>query len=263
MSRIVGKNAVKLLRYVSVLSIVYCAAHFVVPGKAIADADGQYREATPGPAAVEAIVLALGGAAEADMIVTQTMVGNTVIGNNVSETVEMHGSFGATTGIMQINQDAGTLANQANVLALAIGGDAAGTFVDAFAAYAVIYAGNTVNIDGGSYKNSIDGSFNGSSGIAQVNQNTGALNNQVNGVAIGIGPSGSGGMVALSDAVLSVYAADNEIDVDIEDEMETENSLTNSFNGFSGIAQVNQISGGVAVTAAQAININIIPAAAP
>lgn len=261
MSRIVGKNAVKLLRYVSVLSVAYCAAHLVVPGTAIADEDGVFGGATPGPAAVKAIVMALGGAAEADMIVTQTKINNTVVGNNVNESVEIQGSFGGTTGIMQINQDAGTFANQANVVALAVGGDAAGTFADAFAAYAVVYADNTVRINGGSYKNSIDGSFNGSSGIAQVNQNTGALNNQINGVAIGMSLEGSSEVVELSEALLSIYAGGNETDVD--GEIETGNTLTDSFNGFTGIAQVNQISGGVGVTAAQAININIIPAAVP
>lgn len=241
------------------LSVVLCVAPLAALAQEVGDGGPATGEPTPGLEAAEAIVLALGGAVEADLIVSQVQAGNTLSQTNVTETAEIHGSFSGNTGILQVNQDAGAFTNQANVVAIAIGGHGDGAFADTATAQGVAYVGNKITISGGDYKNSIHDSFNGVSGITQVNQNTGAFNNQANVVAVGIGFNAGEAFQAIDDMALAGYAGDNEILID--GPIQTENSITDSFNGHSGILQVNQISGGVGVTAAQAVNVNMIPVA--
>ncbi len=258
--RVVCDKAIRLLRSVSVLSIALCIAPLAVLAQELGDDDSFGGGATPGPAAVEAIVLAFGGGVEADALVTQVNVGNDVSGNNISQFVDINGSFSGNTGVLQANQDAGVFANQGNVVAIAVGGHADGAFADISVGLGVAYVDNSVKIVDGDFRNRIHNSFNGVSGITQVNQNTGAMNNQLNVVAMGIGVEGGGGLVALDDLVLSGYAGDNEA---VVEEIEAENTITDSFNDYSGILQVNQVSGGVGVTAVQAVIVNINPVAAP
>lgn len=89
-------------------------------------------------------------------------------------------------------------------------------------------------------ENTITGSFSNASGIVQVNQSAGSLNNQNNGVAIALGDFA---VFALGEIDLGQVNAYNLVDV--IDTVRTDTIDGGSFDGFSGIAQVSQSSGSV------------------
>jgi hypothetical protein len=94
----------------------------------------------------------------------------------------------------------------------------------------------------------IDDSFNGFEGIAQVNQAAGSLNNQGNNLAIAVtnakpvDPNGTDGTTGLSHAQAAVDKL-NYANVHYSQCDTLTDSITGSFNGFDGIAQVNQSAG--------------------
>lgn len=92
---------------------------------------------------------------------------------------EICGSFTNFYGIGQVNQSAGSMNNQNNVVAVAAGNGA--MVAMAGAELAMNNAGN--NFVPGylvCFDNKIDGSFNSFHGVGQVNQSAGNMNNQVN-----------------------------------------------------------------------------------
>jgi hypothetical protein len=80
-------------------------------------------------------------------------------------------------------------------------------------------------------------SINTNSGIVGVNQNAGNNNNQANGVAVAVV---FGSHVALADADLGQYNADNQI---VSFETMHTDTVQDSINGNSGITTVNQTTG--------------------
>ncbi|MFI4975125.1 MAG: hypothetical protein ACHP84_11350 [Caulobacterales bacterium] len=86
--------------------------------------------------------------------------------------------------------------------------------------------------------NSFDTSANGTEGILGVNQNAGDNNNQGNAVSIAV-TSGDN-----SAALARVIASEKQKSlVGVVTQTTQANGITNSFNGFEGIAQVNQTTG--------------------
>jgi hypothetical protein len=101
-----------------------------------------------------------------------------------SQTDLIGGSFGGASGVIGINQAAGNLNNQNNAAAIAVG---------RFAVYALGEAdlgqfntGGFVNVAFQTRSDTISGSFGAASGIVQVNQSAGSLNNQANVVQVAV-----------------------------------------------------------------------------
>lgn len=165
---------------------------------------------------------------------------------------KIENSFKNFTGIGQANQAAGYANNQGNVVAAAI--------VQA----KEVAAMTEVGVDQENYNNcleasltlsfdSISGSFNRFTGIGQANQSAGSMNNQNNVVAISAGLAdssssspcggsygGSQDLVATNDTFLTQTNTQGYVKAC---GVITANSVTDSFNGFTGIGQVNQSAG--------------------
>ncbi|HWA46345.1 MAG TPA: hypothetical protein VHA10_24215 [Hypericibacter adhaerens] len=80
----------------------------------------------------------------------------------------------------------------------------------------------------------IDGSINTNTGVINVNQNAGNMNNQNNGVALAVG---LGALVALSEGALGQTNAGNFVS---EVETVKTDTISDSINGNTGIVNVNQ-----------------------
>jgi hypothetical protein len=158
-------------------------------------------------------------------------------------------SFKNFTGIGQANQAAGYANNQGNVVAAAV--------VQA----KEVAAMTEVGVDQENYNNcleafltlsfdSISGSFNRFTGIGQANQSAGSMNNQNNVVAISAGLAdsspcdrfgyGSEDVVATNDTFLTQTNTEGYVKAC---GVVSANTVTDSFNGFTGIGQVNQSAG--------------------
>lgn len=85
----------------------------------------------------------------------------------------------------------------------------------------------------------ITDSFNDGSGIVEINQSAGSLNNQTNSAAIALADFAT---FALGEIDLGQFNTWNLVDV--VDSVRTD-SITNSFNGFDGIVMVNQSAGSI------------------
>jgi hypothetical protein len=149
-------------------------------------------------------------------------------------------SFNEFKGIGQVNQAAGSMNNQGNVVSAAVTNKEA-----AWANAEVIdYQLNDHLVfdpsdgKGDPFTDRIENSFNKFTGVGQANQAAGFANNQNNIVAIAF--STNGALVAESDVNLDQINVNNAVtDINVV----RTNTVTNSFNGFTGIGQVNQSSG--------------------
>jgi hypothetical protein len=156
-------------------------------------------------------------------------------------------SFVGFTGIGQVNQAAGYANNQGNVVAAAV--------VQA----REVAAMTEVGVDQENYSNCYDASltftfdtitnsFNCFTGIGQANQSAGSMNNQNNVVAISAGLADSSpcdgyrgsDLVATNDTYLTQTNTCNDVKAC---GVVNANTVTASFNGFTGIGQANQSAG--------------------
>jgi hypothetical protein len=160
------------------------------------------------------------------------------------------GSFNDFTGIAQVNQAAGSLNNQGNITAIAVTNnpnvamDSWGYKKDPGVSHTEV-AVEQVNTDNCltsilvTHRDAISDSFNeGFTGIAQVNQASGFMNNQNN--VVGISANLNKGAVALSDAFLTQSNTENKATFAA---INYHAAINNSFTGATGIAQVNQAPG--------------------
>lgn len=158
---------------------------------------------------------------------------------NVKYDDKIYDSFNKFAGIGQVNQAAGSMNNQANIVSVA--------FVTGAKAWA-----NSEVIDvqlndhlrdpngdpyGNQFTDLIEKSFNDFTGIGQVNQASGMANNQNNVVSIA---ASKGMLVAESDVFLDQVNVANFLG---DSGVTRTNTITASFNGFKGIGQANQSSG--------------------
>jgi hypothetical protein len=142
----------------------------------------------------------------------------------------------AASGIIQINQIAGLGGSQANLVAIAVapGGAALADLIsdgdrpDAADPYAAA-AGPVA----------LTNSFNAASGLVQINQASGSGNAQANLLAAAFG--GFADAQVVSDAGLG-QATGSPVESPLP-EGEGRIALGSSFEGFSGVAQVSQVSG--------------------
>lgn len=205
---------------------------------------------------IAVIITATGDAAAEANAVTNQRVGR--FGTDASSVVSLYasGSFAAArgfdylavidgsivnnTGVTQVNQDVGNSTNQGNVLSAAAG--SLGFFAEAnnVAAQHVVgvivgevgRAGAPVRIA------SINNSVNDNTGIAQVNQNAGSFNNQLNSVALGLGFTN--GAVALAESSLGQWNTNNAIS---EFNNARTASMAGSVNSNTGVTMGNQAAG--------------------
>jgi len=191
-------------------------------------------------------------AAEAATVVNTEILGNTVLKNVETapeeaflETIaEISGAaFAGSSGIIQVNQAPGNMNNQGNATAVSIVAPSTGetaneALTNAQASEEDINAGNVVGAYRTELQDLISGdAFRGVTGILNVNQAAGNMNNQHNSVAIAVGD----GIVALSEADLGQTNALNYVE-----EINTFKFDTISNNAFaqcSGIINVNQSTG--------------------
>ncbi len=162
-----------------------------------------------------------------------------LVDNRYSDTIL--NSFTGFTGIGQANQAAGSMNNQGNVVSAAVTNKQAAwanaEVIDYQLNDQLIFDPNTT-ADPGSFTDLIDTSFNHFTGVGQVNQATGSANNQNNIVAIAF--STGGALVAESDVNLDQINVNNSF---AEHGTTRTATITNSFNGFTGIGQANQSTG--------------------
>lgn len=158
---------------------------------------------------------------------------------NVKYDDKILGSFNDFAGIGQVNQAAGSMNNQANIVSAAF---ATGAATWASSEVIDFQLNDHMRFDpvdpyGNQFTDMIDGSFNNFTGIGQANQAAGMANNQNNIVSI----AASKGMVAAeSDVFLDQVNVGNFL---LDSGVSRTNTINASFNGFKGIGQANQSAG--------------------
>lgn len=218
----------------------------------------------PGLDGVAAIVSAT-GIGEATVEASQSIVGNTIIQEGGDLAVDFAGSGNSLRGVLSINQEAGNMNQQANIRTLVMvdaGGGSAVLHIDVNTSQEL--RGNSLTLrDTGPSSVAITDSFNGGTGIVGINQTAGNMNQQLSVVAVAIGSNVGPGAIHLGDAQLGQIGggADNTLEEEGVQGPRT-NTLSNSFNDFSGIAQINQTTGDMnRVT--QVVGVSITTPAAP
>jgi len=165
---------------------------------------------------------------------------NAVQVDELAGSTDILGSFTGFTGILQLNQSTGLLNNQGNILAAGLTGVSGDTTT--FGLSMVEAAVEKANIDNALEVEEIIGttsispSFNNFTGLAQINQSTGVLNNQNNVMVLGANLDTTG-LVAENDTFLTMQNANNDADVP---EITASASITDSFQNSTGAVQINQ-----------------------
>lgn len=171
--------------------------------------------------------------------------------DGTSASASLAGSFGSATGIAQVNQNAGANSLQQNATAVAYVDSLAGTSRQDRDAWAI--AGNAGRVTGSGnssddYRHrangSIEGAFSGFTGVANVNQNVGANSLQQNSAALSAVEFCNCATRDLSTVVAAAAnlgsVTYNRADADRGSAFAT---IGGSFNGMTGITQVNQNAG--------------------
>lgn len=171
--------------------------------------------------------------------------------HGTSASATLAGSFGGATGIAQVNQNAGANSLQQNATAVAYVDRLGGTRQQDRDAWAI--AGNAGRVTGSGnhsddYRHhgwgSIEGAFGGFTGVANVNQNVGANSLQQNSAALSAVEFCDCATRDLSTVVAAAAnlgsVTGNRADADRGSAFL---SMTGSFNGMTGITQVNQNAG--------------------
>lgn len=177
----------------------------------------------------------------ASAVLTQTIVGNDIEEVNVVRINTIVNSFNRNRGLLQANVDNGNVNNQANILVMAFGRSRGSVVVDLSMVVATKKAGNTNSVTGGFRENRVENSFNGNVGVAQMNVNSGNLNNQRNVVVIGNSVSIGTDFAAVTDAWLGTVVTANKEDA--EPTASRRDIISNSFKDFKGVAAVTMTSG--------------------
>lgn len=174
-----------------------------------------------------------------------TIAASSVISDNVLtvadsvHSTQLVNSLMRNQGIMQVNQDAGIGANQANIVAISVAAGAGTVPVGVAILSDARYTNNTINVANVARTNIIENILDGSSGIAQVNQNSGNLNRSLNAVGIALG-IGKGDVVLVTEGNLAATTAGAQFN--FEGTIQASGAISGARN-FSGIGQIAQIAG--------------------
>jgi hypothetical protein len=192
---------------------------------------------------VEAVTQVYTGSSSVAMV-TQGMSGNRIEEQNVRVLALIQDSVQNNVGIVNVNQNAGNVNNQANVRVLNILEAArdAGPAIQEMGVWgSTKRVDNMVLSDGGERETRISNSLGGTVGILGVNQSAGNLNQQANVLVLNIGLGLDAGMASLGDGALGEVNSGNS---QTQGAMGTRtDAITDSFLNFRGIAQVTQSSG--------------------
>ena len=190
--------------------------------------------------------------AEADSLLNQSNTTNNVnrhydVGqyDNVYRKATIGGSIRENTGIVNVNQETGNSINQANLVEAAVawtGAEDVTGFANSQASMEQINTANYVeayeDYEAGPQKTDlIGGSINDNTGVVNVNQSVGNMNNQANQIVIAVA---SEALVALAEADLGQTNARNTV---IETGTVRLDSIRGSINGNRGVVNVNQSAG--------------------
>jgi hypothetical protein len=174
---------------------------------------------------------------------------------------KLQASVNLNIGITGVNQDVGNANNQGNVVAIAVTAAPKLIFANAEASAEQEITNSEVDVfidasdfdpDSLQKTSQMLRSVIGNTGITNVNQSSGNMNNQVNMVSLAVGLVGTvtddtgaevprgGPLVALAEADLGQYSANNTVN-----EINTVKGdlMVNSVKANSGITQVNQTTG--------------------
>lgn len=221
--------------------MTWCNAHAQTPSPFVftPTPDG-FIYTLPGVESAGAVVDALTGGAAASVVVTQSLIGNTVVVPNYDTSVGFENSGNNNQGIVDVNQESGLLNNQANVRAIAVvlnGQQIQNTELDVLQ----VRKDNSVTVTGGNRETHITDAFTGTTGIVGINQSSGNLNQEANALAISIGATLGSSVTAIGDATLGNVSSNNTLTT--SGTGTRTDTLSNSFANFTGIAQVTQSSG--------------------
>jgi hypothetical protein len=150
------------------------------------------------------------------------------------------GAFNGAAGIVQVQQNNGNGNSIGSATSVVATDNFWGTLNGGMNVAGHSY-GNAVVDENVTRTNTIEDAFNGSSGAATVQQNNGHSNFMGAATSIVVGVSGPAMTGGLTDATLSNCVTDNAVQVSQGDHYN--NNLTTAFNGFAGIAQVQQNNG--------------------
>ncbi|MFH1147931.1 MAG: hypothetical protein V1736_09530 [Pseudomonadota bacterium] len=156
----------------------------------------------------------------------------------VNKTATINAATGdGSSGVVSLNQSPGSINNQGNATSVAVT-DVGQAFVHAEASVEKDLYGNTVGTYQPNRTNLIDAALTGVTGILNVNQSAGNINNQNNATGLAVGANS---IAALSEADLGM---DNYENTSFEDGGLLTDTLTNgALQGSFGIVNVNQSSG--------------------
>ncbi len=167
---------------------------------------------------------------------------NTVVDFHSIRHNSVTASFNHNAGLVLFNQDSGNNNNQANIQSFVLGNLADVSVVDLATLGAHLSTNNTTITVGGTRSNTISGSFRHTSGVVTVNQTSGNLNAQVNLFQFGLGIAKGPGAIALDDTTLAAVTSKNT-GSDDKTTSKRDAITGNSFDKFTGVAQVTQSSG--------------------
>ena len=214
---------------------------------------------TSGLDAAQVVSLNLSGFAQPSVVVTQSLLSNSVMEQDVVSTALIDQSFQNDTGIFSANQDVGNLNNQANVRAIVLLHSGSQMQLPDITALATTTNNVSMAVGGGA-EDRIQRSFQGTQGIIGVNQSAGNLNQQANILAISVGSVVGSVAMSIPDTTLGNIASGNQILLDPN--RSHVDSLTDSFGGFVGIAQVTQSAGDLNVVR-NAMSLSVISMTVP
>ena len=185
---------------------------------------------------------------------SSSIVGNTIIEINGVSRVEISNSFRGFTGIAQVNQAAGYMNNQSNVMGITDvrnGGATRGSLSGQSQV-----TNNTLTTSNNTYQTAITGSsFAGGAGVAMVNQVSGNMNAQSSAFNMTIG-----GKRSLTDTQLSAVEANNSITKTRQRQTNTPTKLDlegGAFKNFTGMVSTSQVAGNMNQVST-VFNVNVI-----
>lgn len=177
-----------------------------------------------------------------EVVFDKSATGNSIIETGPSRNVSISNSGQNLQGLVNINQDAGNSNNQANIRSIALSDSPNAVLLNDVNGR-ISTTDNTVQTNGASRSNVItDNAFANGSGVLGINQSSGSVNQLTNvlALAVGIGENA----VAIGDVDLEVEHSDNTLIEDAGNPGSREDRIDGgAFAGFSGVAQVNQVSG--------------------
>jgi hypothetical protein len=184
-----------------------------------------------------------------------SIVANSVTERNGISRVEISNSFRGFTGIAQVNQAAGYMNNQINLMGIA--GVRNGKATQASPGGQSQVRDNVLNTSNNTYQTAITGaSFAGGTGVAMVSQTSGSMNAQSNAFNLAMRAKPS-----LTDAQLSAVGANNTNNNDPAAPNKYSNKLDlegGAFNNFTGLVSTSQIAGNMNQVST-VFNVNVIP----